>query len=174
MREYEFILKFRLPDSQADPEFHIGKLAAAGCDDALVGIGVNGRIALDFSRKSSTAFKAVLSGIRDVRQAIPGAGLIEAAPDIVGLTDVADILGFSRQNMRKLMLKNPDFPPPFHDGKPSIWHLARILQWLDEKNMYTVDKTLLEIATVNMRINIARDVKELEPAFQSNIQTLLA
>ena len=173
MKEYEFILKFRLPDIETDPEFFLARLAAAGCNDALVGIGANGRIALDFSRKASSAFKAVLSGIRDVKQAIPGAGLIEAAPDMVGLTDVADILGFTRQNMRKLMLKNPDFPPPFHDGKPSIWHLARVLSWLDKKKMYRVDKSLLDIATVNMQFNIARDIQELEPAFQSNVQTLL-
>ena len=174
MKEYGFVLKFSLPDSEADPEIFLDKLGMAGCDDALVGIGLNGRIALDFTRKSSSAPEAVLSAVKDVKRAIPRARLIEAAPDMVGLTDIADILGFTRQNMRKLMLKNQDFPPPFHDGKPSIWHLAKILLWLKSKNMYPIEESLLDIATVNMQFNIARDMQDIEPAFQSNIETLLA
>ena len=174
MKEYEFVLKFSLPDNNADPEIFIDKLAEAGCDDALIGIGRNGRIGLDFTRQSASALEAVLSSIKDVQRAIPGAGLIEAAPDLVGLTDVADILGFSRQNMRKLMLKNPDFPPPLHEGKPSIWHLAKILQWMAHKNMYPIEESLLDIATVTMQFNITRDIQDLEPALQSNIQALLA
>jgi len=174
MEEYEFILKFSLPDSSIAPESYINSLAEAGCDDALVGIAISGRLALDFTRQAESAREAVLSAVRDVKQAIAGARLIEAAPDLVGLTDMADILGFSRQNMRKLMLKNPDFPPPFHDGNPSIWHLAKILSWLDSKNMYRIDRALLDIAAANMQLNIAREQLDLEPAFQSNLQTLLA
>ncbi len=174
MKEYEFILKFSLPDNKTEPEIFIEKLQDAGCDDALIGIGCSGRIRLDFTRKSSSALEAVLSAIKDVKRAIPGAGLIEASPDLVGLTDVADILGFSRQNMRKLMLRNPDFPPPFHDGKPSIWHLAKILQWMDKKNMYPIEESLLDLATTNMQFNIAKDMQNLESAFQSNTQSLLA
>ena len=174
MKEYDFILKLSLSDNEADPELCIAELEQAGCDDALVGIGSNGRLGLDFTRRSSSALEALLSALKDVKRAIPGAKLIEAAPDMVGLTDVADILGFSRQNMRKLLLKNPDFPAPLHDGKPSIWHLAKILQWLNEKKMYTVESSLLEIATATMQFNIARDMQDLEPAFQSDIQTLFA
>jgi hypothetical protein len=40
----------------------------------------------------------------DVRAALPEAILIEAAPDYVGLSDVADSVGVTRQNLRKLML----------------------------------------------------------------------
>ena len=174
MKEYGFVLKFSLPDSEADPEIFLDKLGMAGCDDALVGTGLNGRIALDFTRKSSSAPEAVLSAVKDVKRAIPSARLIEAAPDLVGLTDVADILGFSRQNMRKLMLKNPDFPSPYHDGNPTIWHLAKILRWMDRKDMYSIDQDLLDIATITMHFNITRDMQDLEPAFQANIQALLA
>jgi hypothetical protein len=38
------------------------------------------------------------------RKRDPGAELVEASPDFVGLTDVADLVGCSRQNIRKLML----------------------------------------------------------------------
>jgi len=37
-----------------------------------------------------------------------------------------------------------------------------------------IDKSLLDIAKVNMQFNISRDMQELEPSFQSNIQTLIA
>ena len=174
MSEYEFVLKFSLPDSEAEPESFVEKLAATGCDDALIGIGQRGRIALDFTREARSALEAVLSAIKDVKRAVPEAGLVEATPDLVGLTDMAELLGFSRQNMRKLMLRNPDFPPPLHDGKPSIWHLAKVLRWLIGKEQYVVDQSLLDIATTNMQFNIARDMQNLEPETRSNIQALLA
>jgi hypothetical protein len=40
-----------------------------------------------------------------VKAVVPGARLVEAAPDFVGLTDVAQVLGLSRQNLHKLMNK---------------------------------------------------------------------
>ncbi len=46
----------------------------------------------------------MVSALRDVKKAVPGAELIEVTPDFVGLTDVAELIGVSRQNMRKLML----------------------------------------------------------------------
>jgi predicted DNA-binding transcriptional regulator AlpA len=56
------------------------------------------------------------------------AKLIEAAPDFVGLTDVADLVGVTRQNMRKLMLSHATtFPTPVHQGSASVWHLADVM-----------------------------------------------
>src|SRR5690606_34686528 len=97
MSEYEFTLKFRLPDASADPGQFIGALAEAGCDDAAVGIGQQGRIALDFTREAASALDAIISAIQAVKAAIPGAELIEASPDFVGLADVADLIGCTRQ-----------------------------------------------------------------------------
>src|SRR5439155_384770 len=82
----------------------IERLGAAGCDDALVGIGQPGRIALEFTREAHSAEAALVSALTDVKRAIPSARLIEAAPDFVGLTDVAEVVGMTRQNMRKLMI----------------------------------------------------------------------
>lgn len=104
MHEYEFTLKFRLPDASADPEQFIDALAEAGCDDAAVGVGQQGRIALAFTRKAASASEAIVSAVQEVRGAIPGVELVEASPDFVGLTDVADLVGCSRQNIRKLMI----------------------------------------------------------------------
>ncbi|CAE6948371.1 DNA-binding protein [Ectopseudomonas oleovorans] len=52
-------------------------------------------------------------------------------PDLIGPTDVAEIVGVLRQNMRKLMLAYPSsFPIPVHEGSASIWHRADLLPWL--------------------------------------------
>ena len=71
------------------------------------------------------------------RKAIPGATLVKASPDFVGLTDVAEIAGFSRQNMRKLMVGGVStFPTAVHEGSPAVWHLAKVLQWLRETRQH--------------------------------------
>ena len=44
MRIYEFRLKFSLPASESDMDELVERLGAAGCDDALIGIGQPGRI----------------------------------------------------------------------------------------------------------------------------------
>jgi hypothetical protein len=117
MSQYEFTLKFALPQQDVDPEVFVEQLFADGCDDALIGIGQHGRLALDFTREAPSAGEAVLSALSDVQRIIPGARLVEASPDFVGLTDIANFLGFSRQNMRKLLIKSgPNFPLPVHDG----------------------------------------------------------
>ncbi|MDA8383730.1 MAG: transcriptional regulator, partial [Betaproteobacteria bacterium] len=132
--EYTFTLKYQLADDDRDPDALVERLGEAGCDDALVGIGQPGRIALEFTREADSADAAVRSALAAVRSAVPSARLIEVAPDLVGLTDVADIVGVSRQNMRKLMLTHPgSFPAPVHEGSASIWHLADVLTWLQAK-----------------------------------------
>src|SRR5690606_27543650 len=79
--EYTFTLKFQLVDENGDPSELVERLGEAGCDDALVGIGRRGRLALEFTREANNAAEAVLSALRDVKQAIPSARLIEVAPD---------------------------------------------------------------------------------------------
>lgn len=162
MTEYEFTLKFSLPVADADPSDYVEALTEAGCDDALVGIGQGGRIALAFTRSARSAWEAVTTALRDVRNAIPEATLVEASPDFVGLTDVADIAGFSRQNMRKLMVGSPTFPAAVHEGKPALWHLAVVLAWLRERKAQPVDATLFEVAQANMAVNIAKEARLLK------------
>ncbi len=164
MTNYEFTLYFRLPDPREDPQRYLGRLADAGCEDALVGLGQPGRIALEFSRSAKSALAAIASALREVRRAIPGAVLVEAAPDLVGLSDVAEFAGFTRQNMRKLMLGNAaSFPSPVHEGKPALWHLACILNWLQTQPR-SVDSSLLEVAKAAMAVNIAKETTRLPGA----------
>lgn len=164
MKTFEFTLRFSLADGPENPDDHVEALYEAGCDDAVVGVGQRGKVALMFAREARTAFHAVSSAIRDVRKAIPGAVLAEASPDFVGLTDIADIAGFTRQNMRKLMLANPaTFPPAVHDGNPALWHLASVLAWLQDQQR-PVDATLLDVARATMKLNLAREARQLPGA----------
>jgi predicted DNA-binding transcriptional regulator AlpA len=173
--EYDFTLKFKLQAATDSIEQLIERLGEAGCDDATVGMGPSGRIALNFTREAPSASDAVLSAIRDIRGAIPGAELIEAAPDYVGLTDVADLVGMSRQNLRKLMASHLDFPTPVHTGTHSqVWHLENVLQWLQARATYQIEPQLIEVAQVAQQCNLAREASKLEPAAQQRLRELVA
>ncbi|GGG55460.1 hypothetical protein GCM10011403_10680 [Pseudohongiella nitratireducens] len=87
-------------------------------------------LALEFSREAVSVEKAIHTALADVKNVTPSARLIEVSPDLVGLTDIADLVGVSRQAMRKLMLTHPEtFPLPVHEGSASIWHLAEDHAW---------------------------------------------
>lgn len=166
--EYTFTLKYQLADDDRDADALVERLGEAGCDDALIGLGQPGRLALEFTREAADADEAVRSALADVRSAVPSARLIEVAPDLVGLTDVAEIVGVSRQNMRKLMLAHPgSFPAPVHEGSASIWHLADVLAWLQVKGSYSLTKDVLDVARVALEVNVAKEGRRLpRPAFK--------
>jgi len=171
--EYEFTLKFKLPmaDASTSTDSLVERLGAAECDDALVGVGQPGRVALSFTREAKSASDAILSAIKDVLRAIPGARLIEAAPDYVGLTDVAELVGVTRQNMRKLMAAHLDFPSPVHEGSSQVWHLESVLRWLAGRDgSYPIDQRLLDVAYITMQCNLTNEARRLEPLHHSRIR----
>ena len=100
--EYTFTLKYKLAAQDCDLDAIVERLGEAGCDDATIGVGQPGRLALVFSREAASAFEALASALRDVKNAVPSARLVEAGPDFVGLTDVAEIAGVSRQTCASL------------------------------------------------------------------------
>ncbi|QIB66873.1 helix-turn-helix transcriptional regulator [Kineobactrum salinum] len=173
--EYIFTLKYQLTDEDSDPDVLVERLGAAGCDDALVGVGQPGRLALEFSREAGSAEEAVRTALADVKSAVPLARLIEASPDLVGLTDVADLVGISRQGMRKLMLAHRmTFPIPVHEGSASIWHLAEVLDWLRVRGGYQIDTGILEAARVALEVNIAKETMRHPLRGQGNMELLTA
>jgi predicted DNA-binding transcriptional regulator AlpA len=175
MRLYDFTLRFALAHTDADPEMYLESLAMEGCDDAIVGLGNNSRIALNFTRQAASAYEAIFGALSAVRRAIPDAKLVEVNPDLVGLTDIAELLGFTRQNMRKLMLRSgAEFPPPLHEGKPAIWHLSKILQWLKSKHTHQIDESLLDVASVSMQCNLLKGMRELDPKISKRLRSLIA
>lgn len=173
--EYIFTLKYQLADHDSDLDALVERLGAAGCDDALVGVGQSGRLALEFSREAGSAEEAVRTALVDVKIAVPSARLIEASPDLVGLTDVADIVGVSRQAMRKLMLAHRGtFPMPVHEGSASIWHLAEVLDWLTMRGAFQINTGILEIAQVALEVNITKEAIRHPMSRRDNMELLTA
>lgn len=172
--DYIFTLKYRLPDDETDLDALAERLGSGGCDDALAGIGQAGRLALEFTRDASSASEALLSALADVKAIVPHARLIEAAPDFVGLTDVAQVLGLSRQNLHKLMNKHRhSFPAPVHEGSATIWHLADVLAWLHAKGTYRLERSLIDVAQAARHINLAREAAQAPP-LPDDIAAMLA
>ena len=162
MNEYEFTLTFDLPDYQADPERYLDALFQAGCDDAVVGTGLAGTISLEFLREAETANEAIESAISNVMKAIPGADLAEAKPDLVGLTDVAEILACSRQNIRKYMDAYREFPRPAFTGKTLLWHLWELASF----QKLSVPATIVDISKTTFKINMNIQQHRFESGFK--------
>ena len=175
MTEYTFTLTFALGAQGADADALVERLGAAGCDDAVVGVGRRRRLALEFAREAEDAARAVGSAVSDVRAAVPDAMLIEASPDLVGLTDVASLLGVTRQNVRKLIVScDAPEPVPVHAGRPTIWRLAGVLRWLAREKSYPISPELLEVAEATMQLNLAVEARDADPRAQVAIAALLA
>lgn len=172
--QYTFTLTYRLPHADTDLDDLVERLGAAGCDDALVGIGLPGCLGLDFTREAPSAQAALLSALADVKRAIPMARLMEAVPDLVGLSDAAQAVGVSRQNLRSLMLKHPDsFPLPVHAGSTGVWHLDDLMVWLHERMDYALEPAALDIARAARQINLAREAGKLPPGLLKEVRTLV-
>ena len=175
MTEYDFTLTFALAVVPGGIDDVVERLGDAGCDDATVGIGGWGRLSLAFARDAESAGAAVLSALQNVRTAVPDAPLVEASPDLVGLTDVASLLGVSRQNVRKLILAcDAPAPLPVHEGRPTIWRLAKVLAWLREEKRYSVRSELMEVALATMQLNLAVEARDVDSDAQRELSKLLA
>ena len=173
--EYEFTLKFMLAADGTDADELVERLGEAGCNDALVGVGQTGRLALEFTREAESAKQAIFSALEEVKGAIPDAKLVEITPDFVGLSDVAELVGVTRQNMRKLMLAHKDsFPVALHEGSATLWHLSPVLKWLQEHADYRIEASLLDVAHMAMQINLAKDANLIERRIQREVVELMA
>lgn len=75
---FTFTLKYQLPSDDNDMDAIMDRLAEEGCDDALVGVGQPGRLALEFVREAPSAHDAIEGAKEDVRRAVPNARLIES------------------------------------------------------------------------------------------------
>jgi hypothetical protein len=77
--ECTFTLKYQLTSDESDMDALVERLVEEGCNDALVGVGQPGSLALEFIREAPSAHDAIEGAIEDVRRAVPTARLIEAA-----------------------------------------------------------------------------------------------
>jgi hypothetical protein len=171
-RDFDFTLTFAIPYTITVEELE-EQLFEAGCSDAIIGLGQKGRLALNFTREAEFAEVAILSALRDVRQAVPQAKLVEAGPDLVGVSDIARLLDFSRQNMRKLIQTHlASFPLPWHEGVSSIWHLADVLVWFSDKQKRAVQPDMFDVAWVSMSVNLTRETQRVDRRLQAQLKDI--
>ncbi len=171
-RDYDFTLTFSV-SSAFEQDALESELFEAGCDDAIIGLGRKGRLALNFTREAESAESAMLSALRDVKRAVPEATLVEAGPDLVGISDMASLLAFSRQNMRELIQTHlVSFPLPVHEGAAAIWHLADVLAWFSETQKRAVPADLMDVAEVSMGVNLAREVGRVDSRLQAQLKDI--
>jgi predicted DNA-binding transcriptional regulator AlpA len=166
MKVYEFTLHFRLPADRPAPDRWLDALFEAGCDDAVVGVGRKGNIALQFAREASRPAVALSRALRDVRKAIPGAVFLSAEPDLLNLAEVARVFGMTRQNVRKYAAYETrriaaPFPSPVVLGAESKWRLAEIADWARAQSVGSFPAEIGEIAHETARLNIKTQLARL-------------
>lgn len=109
--EFEFDLVFALPAKVEEGQL-LDALFEAGCDDAVIGLGAPGLVALAFRREGDDAEAVIAAAVGRVTPALgDGSKLREVRPDLVSLADVAARLQVTRQALQKR-----DMPPPSLGG----------------------------------------------------------
>lgn len=173
--EFAFTLKYQLSKEDGHQRDVVERLMDQGCGDALIRSSPPGRLSLAFLRPAASADAALIGALKDIRQSLPAARLIEAGPDLVGLTDVAELVGVSRQNMRKLMLTHmASFPPPVHEGNASsVWHLSHVLAWLSSRGGYVLDPSVVGMSRTAMQVNLVKENRHLDPERQAVLRDLV-
>jgi len=124
MQEFEFDLMIALPAGERDEDAMLNALYEAGCDDAVVGTGAAGLVALGFIREGTDAEVVISEAVGQALKALPeGAMLREVRPDLVSLADVAARLQVSRQALQKR-----EMPPPSLGGLYRVTEMVRYLE----------------------------------------------
>ena len=174
MNEYEFVLRFQLPDGDQQSEQYLDALYEAGCDDATIGSGLQGYIGLDFCREAVSAEEAVISAVKAVKKAIPNATLKEVTPDLLNISEIADFLSprlqkVSRQAMRKYAFGQvakikTRFPAAAVTSSSPLWHLDEVVSWLVENNKADKSKAekLLDTSKTAKALNLRLQAQSLQ------------
>lgn len=111
-QEFEFELVFALPDEANDPLALSDAVFEAGFEDALIGTGRAGLLAVGLDLKGVDAEDVILDAARTLIRALPAKTVLhEVRPDLVSLADVAEKLAVKRQAIQQRKM-----PPPVAGG----------------------------------------------------------
>lgn len=160
---YDFELKFKLSSPDQDPEIFIDAIYEKVSADILPGIGKKGVIVLLCTEESETALGAIKLTVNQLKQAMPGASLIEVGPDAVGLTSIAERVEKSRQHIHTLM-NLPGAPLPQMSGSKAstrFWNLHEVLEWFTESGKLSFDQSLLDVALAARMCNLTIGINKL-------------
>lgn len=122
---YEFDLIFSIPTGANALAASIDAVFEAGFEDAVVGSGDEGRIGIALEHVGKNALEAVLDAALAIVEKLPtGSFLVEVAPEVVSLAEVAERLNVSRQALQKRRMPAPD--------KNGLYRASEILETLSE------------------------------------------
>jgi hypothetical protein len=160
-KEYEFVLILSgISELTSEVE---DALFEAGCDDATLSMRA-GRAYLTFSRTAPTPQDAILSAIRNVREAGIGADVLQVDMcDLVTQAEIARRIQRPRQVVHQLMTgeRGPgEFPPPvchIADESP-LWAWCEVAYWLWQNDMVKEDVYLEAqyVAVINTLLELQR------------------
>lgn len=165
MKTYSFQLVYQVPVPQgvADPvdwaDDYVEKLLGSGCDDASIGSGRQGFLSIDFDREAPSAGAAIRSALEDVWAALSQAKLVASGPDLVGMPELASLLGCRRQSIQELFARGVfPFPLGGSESRRYVWHLAPVLRWWASRGRGSQEQlkdvaALLPLAELTMMIN---------------------
>jgi hypothetical protein len=171
--EYEFTLFIRADLSDDET---IGRLVAAGCDDA----GFGGSLewgSVDFTREAPDLASAIASAIQQIESVLPGSVMAVEPSDLVTMSTIAERLDRTYESVRLLATGqrgDGNFPAPADIPNiygVKLWRWSDILMWagkggeeeLRASAVVTAVNALLELRAVTPVLgDIA--IKELSQA----------
>lgn len=138
-------------------------LFSAGCDDALVCF-YGTAVFLEFDREEENLGKAVLSAIRNIESAGIGARVESVDSTLVGLSDIAELTGLTRQAIALLKdgaRGSRQFPGPVQrvKGNSPLWHWRTVVDWLAAEGRISSESPLIANAHVLDSINLALQLR---------------
>lgn len=138
-------------------------LFTAGCDDALVCF-YGTAVYLEFDRESETLVQAVLTAVRDIEFAGINARVESVDSTLVGLSDIAELTGLTRQAVALLKdgaRGSRKFPGPVQrvKGNSPLWHWSAVVDWLVQEGRITDESQLAINAHVLDSINLALQMR---------------
>lgn len=138
-------------------------LYKSGCDDALICF-YGTAVYLEFDRESDALDNAVLSAIKHIESAGINARVESVDSALVGLSDIAELTGVSRQAISLLKegsRGSKNFPAPIQriKGNSPLWSWKTVSEWLARENRIPKDSPLIHHANVLENINLALQLR---------------
>ena len=136
----------------------------AGCTDALVCF-YGTAVYLEFDRESESLERAILSAIDNIESSSELNARVESVDaTLVGLSDIAELTGLSRQAIALLKdgaRGSGKFPGPVQrvQGNSPLWRWKTIVHWLVTEKRIAADSPLVEHAEILDSLNLALQLR---------------
>lgn len=159
-----------------------------GCDDALI-CYYGSSVYVEFDREAESLDQAIKSAIDDIETAGTGAVVESVDSALVGLSDIAQLSGLTRQAITLLkdgLRGKGDFPCPVQriSGQSPLWDWADVARWLndcgrpDSKDAKAREQLVRNARTLSkwnlaLRMRSFGDIQEVESLAHSLIEQRL-